>query len=100
MTRSAKNKATSPEERQKWVPLREEQHDGLSTMARDLMRARSHKAERITENTIIRVAVDLVLQHPELLVGDTEADLRAHALDRLTQLLAREQQLLDHGEGQ
>lgn len=92
----AKNKPTD-DGRPKWVPLREDQHGDLSGLARELMLARSHKAERITENTVIRVAVDLVLRHPELLVGDTENDLRTNAFERMDQLLQREGQLLENG---
>lgn len=103
---SAKRKAVQSEERPKWVPLREDQHSELSTIARELMLARSQKASRITENTVIRVAVDLVIRHPELLVGDTEDDLRTNMLARVEQLLERERELLaggteeDPGEGQ
>lgn len=103
---SAKRKAVQSEERPKWVPLREDQHSELSTIARELMLARSQKTERLTENTVIRVAVDLVIRHPELLVGDTEDDLRTNALGRFEQLLERERELLaggneeDPGEGQ
>ncbi|MFD8621735.1 chromosome segregation ATPase [Streptomyces sp. NPDC059513] len=92
----AKNKVDG-DGRPKWVPLREDQHGDLSVLARELMLARSHKTERITENTVIRVAVDLVLRHPELLDGDTEKDLRTHAFERMDQLLQREGQLLEHG---
>lgn len=94
---SAKRKGGQAEERPKWVPLREDQHSELSTIARELMLARSAKTERITENTVIRVAVDLVIRHPDLLVGDTEDDLRTNLLDRVEQLLEREQQLLAGG---
>lgn len=85
------------EERPKWVPLREDQHSELSTIARDLMRARSQRTERLTENTVIRVAVDLVIRYPDLLAGDTEEDLRTHALGRIEQLLDRERELLAGG---
>lgn len=103
---SAKRKAVQSEERPKWVPLREDQHSELSTIARELMLARSQKTERITENTVIRVAVDLVIRYPDLLAGDTEDDLRTNALGRFKQLLERERELLagraeeDPGEGQ
>jgi hypothetical protein len=90
---SSKRKAES-EERPKWVPLREDQHSELSTIARELMLARSQKTERITENTVIRLAVDLVIRHPELLVGDTEDDLRTNMLERFEQLLERERERL------
>ncbi|MFJ2561267.1 MULTISPECIES: chromosome segregation ATPase [unclassified Streptomyces] len=97
---SPKRKAVQSEERPKWVPLREDQHSELSTLARELMLARSRKTERITENTVIRLAVDLVLRHPELLVGDTEDDLRTNMLGRFEQLLERERELLAGGAGE
>ncbi|WP_327299936.1 chromosome segregation ATPase [Streptomyces sp. NBC_01197] len=94
---SAKRKAVQSEERPKWVPLREDQHSELSTIARELMLARSQKTERITENTVIRLAVDLVIRYPDLLVGDTEDDLRTNMLDRFEQLRERERELLAGG---
>lgn len=94
---SAKNSAAQSDERPKWVPLREDQHAELATIARELMLARSRKGERITENTVIRLAVDLVLRHPELLVGDTEEELRTNMFERVEQLLARERELLAGG---
>ncbi|MCG0065962.1 chromosome segregation ATPase [Streptomyces tricolor] len=97
---TAKRKGGQAEERPKWVPLREDQHSELSTIARELMLARSVKTERITENTVIRVAVDLMIRHPELLVGDTEDDLRTNMLDRFEQLLQRERELLAGGAGE
>ncbi|WP_017238137.1 hypothetical protein [Streptomyces sp. SS] len=94
---SAKHQVQSGE-RPKWVPLREDQHTDLSSLARELMRARSHKGGgRITENTVIRVAVDLVVRHPDLLSGDTEDDLRTNAFARYEQLLEREQAMLAGG---
>ncbi|AEY94345.1 chromosome segregation ATPases protein (plasmid) [Streptomyces hygroscopicus subsp. jinggangensis 5008] len=95
---AAKRKGGQAEERPKWVPLREDQHSELSTLARELMLARSAKTERITENTVIRVAVDLMIRHPELLVGDTEDDLRTNVFQRFEQLLERERELLAGGE--
>ncbi|GGN47546.1 chromosome segregation ATPase [Streptomyces fuscichromogenes] len=97
---SPKRKAVQSEERPKWVPLREDQHSELSTLARELMLSRARKTERITENTVIRLAVDLVLRHPELLVGDTEDDLRTNMLGRFEQLLERERELLAGGAGE
>ncbi|MFD8415438.1 hypothetical protein ACFV2Q_27370 [Streptomyces sp. NPDC059650] len=75
---------TEPDElRPKWVPLRRDQYGALSELARDLQDARTHKGERITENTLIRVAIDIITKYPELLAGNTEDELRAHALERL-----------------
>ncbi|MGN6221686.1 MAG: hypothetical protein ACTHNQ_19475 [Microbacterium sp.] len=56
--------------------VREDQYSALSALARTLMRQRSVKSERITENTLIRVAIDLLLAHTRELSGATEEQLR------------------------
>ncbi|MGW6605155.1 hypothetical protein [Streptomyces sp. NPDC055036] len=66
--------------------MRDDQYSGLTTLARDLMDARTRKSERITENTLIRVGIDLLLTHSELLVGDTEEELRDNAITYLERL--------------
>lgn len=59
----------------KEVRFREEQLDALDRAVRRLMRARKGAAERITENTLVRVAVDLLLERADALSGSTEAEL-------------------------
>ena len=59
----------------KEVRFREEQLDALDRAVRRLMRARKGAAERITENTLVRVAVDLLLERADALSGGTEAEL-------------------------
>lgn len=56
--------------------VREDQYAALSVLARTLMRRRRIKDERITENTLIRVAIDLLLAHQDQLRGATEDELR------------------------
>lgn len=56
--------------------VREDQYAALSTLARTLMRRRRVKDERITESTLIRVAIDLLLAHQDQLRGATEDELR------------------------
>ncbi|MCV7118136.1 hypothetical protein AWC17_25050 [Mycobacterium nebraskense] len=56
--------------------LRPDQYSRLSGISRALNRARAGKGERITENTLIRVAIDLLLQRDTELAGATEAELR------------------------
>lgn len=73
----------------KYVPLRGDQQIELDVVARELQAARSHKGERITANTVIRVAVDLVLAHRGRLVGDTEEELLDNLLAYVTELEAR-----------
>lgn len=56
--------------------VREDQYAALSALTRTLMRRRTVKSERITENTLIRVAIDLLLLLQQHLAGGTEAELR------------------------
>ncbi|MEU4607574.1 hypothetical protein AB0F43_31705 [Kribbella sp. NPDC023972] len=56
--------------------LREDQVDNLSMLARKLSRAARGGEERITDNTLIRVAVDLLLAQSDKLAGSTEEELR------------------------
>lgn len=57
--------------------LRPDQYSALSELSRALNRQRQGRGERITENTLIRVAIDLLLKREAELVGVTEAELRA-----------------------
>lgn len=56
--------------------LREDQYAELSALTRSLMRDRVSRRERITENTLIRVAIDLLLAHRGRLRGSDEDELR------------------------
>lgn len=56
--------------------VRADQDAALTALAKTLMRRRPAKAERITENTLIRVAIDLLLAHADELRGSTEDELR------------------------
>lgn len=56
------------------------QVDALSQLSRRLQRQRVSKHERITENTLIRVGVDLLLAVADRLEGDDEEALRRSAL--------------------
>jgi len=57
--------------------LREDQAEALTRLSRRLNRHRQVRAgDRITENTLIRVAVDALLAQEERLAGDSEAELR------------------------
>lgn len=58
--------------------LRVEQVDALAYLTRQLNRRRTHRGgERLTDNTLIRVAVDVLLARAEDLHGNTEQELRA-----------------------
>jgi hypothetical protein len=56
--------------------LRVDQYGQLSDLSRSLNRLRAGKGERITENTLIRVAIDLLLTREPDLTGTTEIELR------------------------
>jgi hypothetical protein len=56
--------------------LREDQYSQLTAESRRLNRQRSSKGERITENTLIRVAIDLLLAKRFDLRGVDEPELR------------------------
>lgn len=55
--------------------LREDQQNQLTLAARRLNRAKAPGAPRITDNTLIRVAVDLLLSRIERASGDDEVAL-------------------------
>jgi hypothetical protein len=61
--------------------LREDQLTDLTDLARRLSRRRRVSGERITENTLIRIAVDLLLSQADKLDGNTEDELRRSAGD-------------------
>lgn len=62
----------------KEVYLRPDQAEALAALERALRRRRPRGVgERLTANTLVRVAVDLLLDRQDRLAGYTEADLRA-----------------------
>ena len=69
--------------RPKTARIRTDQWSSLDELARQLHDARSVKAERITSNTLIRVAIDGLLAHEGRLHGDTEEQLLASWLEFL-----------------
>jgi len=60
----------------KELRLRADQLDELARLRRSLNRQRGGAGERITENTLIRVAVDMLLGKAGKLRGTTEDELR------------------------
>ncbi|MBV9025026.1 MAG: chromosome segregation ATPase [Streptomycetaceae bacterium] len=62
------------------MQLRGDQQIELDVLARELQATRTCKVERITTNTVIRVAVDVLLKRRDVLVGDTEEELFASFL--------------------
>lgn len=53
-----------------------EQVPALAALRRQITQARTVKAERITDNTLLRIAVDLLLANGDRLSGNTEDELR------------------------
>jgi hypothetical protein len=61
----------------KELRIRVDQADELARLTRRINRARRGAGERITDNTLIRIAVDLLLeQQSGRLAGTTEDELR------------------------
>lgn len=56
--------------------LRDDQIDALTAATRELNRAKTSGGERITDNTLIRVAVDLLLSKSLDLHGSSENEIR------------------------
>lgn len=57
--------------------LREDQLLQLTALARRMSREKRGKEERITENTLLRVAVDLLLAREDDLRGETEEEMQS-----------------------
>lgn len=72
-----------PKTRPKTAQIRADQWTNLDELARELHDARGVKGERITANTLIRVAIDGLIAHGGRLYGDTEAQLLASWLEFL-----------------
>ncbi|MFD9324235.1 hypothetical protein ACFWDQ_42570, partial [Streptomyces sp. NPDC060053] len=51
--------------------IRDDQAAELTALRRRVSAGRRSKVERITDNTLMRVAIDLLLAHAERLSGDT-----------------------------
>lgn len=61
--------------------LREDQYVALSRLVRILARRRTDRSgPRLTENTLIRIAIDLLLSRADRLIGNTESELRDSVL--------------------
>ncbi|MFJ5851252.1 hypothetical protein [Streptomyces sp. NPDC092903] len=62
--------------------LRADQVQDLAALRRRVSAQRTKRSEIITDNTLIRIAVDLLLDQGERLAGDTEAELLRSARPR------------------
>ncbi|KQY61455.1 hypothetical protein ASD30_25680 [Nocardioides sp. Root140] len=56
--------------------LTDSQLDDLAALTRRLNKTRRGRGERLTDNTLIRVAVDMLLAKESSLSGTTEEELR------------------------
>jgi hypothetical protein len=56
--------------------LRPDQTEGLTKLTKALNRKRRGEGERITDNTLIRIAVDLLLKRSDEVTGKTEAEIQ------------------------
>ncbi|WP_199333755.1 hypothetical protein [Oculatella sp. FACHB-28] len=56
--------------------LRPDQVEGLTKLTKALNRKRRGEGERITDNTLIRIAVDLLLKRADEVSGKTEAEIQ------------------------
>ncbi|MEU3340682.1 hypothetical protein [Streptomyces sp. NPDC006668] len=61
--------------------LRADQVDALAALRRRVAANRSDKTERITDNTLLRLAVDLLLENAAQITGDTEEEMRRALLE-------------------
>ncbi|WP_187270436.1 hypothetical protein [Microbacterium wangchenii] len=66
--------------------LRADQLTSLAALARHRMRQRRVRTERITENTLVRIAIDLLLDNQDLLDGSTEEELADSILRNVARL--------------
>lgn len=56
--------------------LRADQTERLTKLTKSLNRKRKGRGERITDNTLIRIAVDLLLSKEDILEGTTEEEIK------------------------
>ena len=60
--------------------VRADQANALAELRRRVAAQRRNKAEPITDNTLIRLAVDLLMANADRVTGDTEDEMRAALL--------------------
>lgn len=84
-TPAPRSGAVTEEYERKETWLRPDQLVDLDQLAKRLQRAKDPSEKtRITANTIIRVAVDALLEHADEAQGDTEAQIRNSVTSRVT----------------
>lgn len=63
--------------------IRHDQADALARLRRRIAADRVDRSEPLTDNTLVRVALDVLLLHADSLTGDTEEQLLASLTARL-----------------
>lgn len=61
--------------------ITDDQAQALAVLRRRVAGRRVNKTEPITDNTLIRIAIDLLMERADQLEGDTEEELRRSVLD-------------------
>lgn len=61
--------------------VRDDQATALLVLRKKVAAQRTTKVEPVTDNVLIRLAIDLLLAHSDRLRGDTEEELRASLLE-------------------
>jgi len=62
--------------------LRPDQVTAISALRKRVAANRTDKGERITDNTMLRLAVDLLLAHADDIEGNTEEEMRSALLGK------------------
>lgn len=85
---AARTRSSERTMRNKVAVIYADQQTDLDGLARELHDARSVRGERITANTLIRVALDGVIEYADRLHGDNEEQLRASWFEFLSRQAA------------
>ena len=85
---AARTPGSGRTKRDKMAAIYADQQTELDRLARELHDSRSVRGERITANTLIRVALDGFIEHADRLYGDNEEELRVSWLEFLSRQTA------------
>jgi hypothetical protein len=69
--------------------VRHDQADALARLRRRIAADRTDRTEPLTDNTLVRVALDVLLLHADALTGDTEEQLLESLTHRLRDSVSR-----------
>jgi hypothetical protein len=85
---AARTRSSGRTTRDKMAVIYADQQTKLDGLARELQDIRTVRGERITANTLIRVALDGLIEHSDRLYGDNEEELHASWLEFLSEQAA------------